>query len=76
MKATFFIIGRQAETRPYLLQREIDEGHTVAVHSYTHDYSQIYKSGDALEKDINKCNQVIEKITGKKSHLYRFPGGS
>ena len=76
VKATFFIIGRQAEIRPYLLEREIAEGHTVAVHSYTHDYGQIYKSASALEKDVEKCNDVIEKVVGARSKLYRFPGGS
>lgn len=76
VNATFFIIGRQAETRKYLIKREIDEGHTVAVHSYTHDYGEIYSSPDALLKDIEKCNEVIKSITGEYSHLYRFPGGS
>ena len=34
VKATFFIVGQSAETRKYLLRREIEEGHTVAVHTY------------------------------------------
>ncbi|MCD7729002.1 MAG: polysaccharide deacetylase [Clostridia bacterium] len=76
VKATFFIIGRQAETRDYLIKREIAEGHTVAVHSYTHDYNEIYSSPKALIADINKCNDVIYKITGKRADVYRFPGGS
>ena len=33
VKATFFIIGKNAETRKYLIRREIEEGHSVAVHS-------------------------------------------
>lgn len=76
VKATFFIIGLQAETRPYLIEREINEGHSVAVHSYTHDYKTIYKSCNSLERDVEKCNDVIENICGKRSKLYRFPGGS
>ncbi|MCD8373269.1 MAG: polysaccharide deacetylase [Clostridia bacterium] len=76
IKATFFIIGRQAETRDYLIKREAAEGHTVAVHSYTHNYSEIYSSPQALVKDIKKCNDVIYAITGKRSDTYRFPGGS
>ena len=76
VNATFFIIGKQAETRKYLLKREIDEGHTVAIHSYTHDYGEIYSSPEALIKDIDKCNEVIRSVTGEYSNLYRFPGGS
>lgn len=76
VKATFFIIGQQAERRDYLIRRETESGHTVAVHSYTHDYTDIYSSPKKLLADIDKCNAVIEKITGKRSDVYRFPGGS
>lgn len=76
VKATFFIIGQQAETRDYLIKREFESGHTVAVHSYTHKYGEIYRSPESLIADIDRCNAVIESITGKKSSIYRFPGGS
>ena len=76
VKATFFIIGQQAERRDYLIKREAESGHTVAVHSYTHNYSEIYSSPRSLIADIDRCNDVIESITGKRSDLYRFPGGS
>lgn len=76
VKATFFVIGKNAERRRHLLKRETDEGHTVAVHSYSHEYKQIYASPESLLKDIEKCNKIIEEVTGKKSSLYRFPGGS
>ncbi|MGN0817376.1 MAG: polysaccharide deacetylase family protein [Candidatus Coproplasma sp.] len=76
VKATFFIIGQNAESRRYLIEREHAAGHTVAVHSYSHDYKKIYASPEALLEDIEKCNRVIEKITGERSHVYRFPGGS
>jgi peptidoglycan/xylan/chitin deacetylase (PgdA/CDA1 family) len=74
--ATFFVIGKQAETRQYLIEREVAEGHTVAVHTYSHDYHSIYASPQSLVADIEKCNDILEKITGKRSKLYRFPGGS
>ncbi len=74
--ATFFIIGKHAETRKYLLRREINEGHTVAVHSYSHVYKDIYSSPEKLIEDIDKCNEVIKGATGRPSAIYRFPGGS
>lgn len=76
VKATFFIVGKNAEKRKYLLQREIDEGHTVGVHSYSHNYAEIYASPESLLRDIDRCNALIEEVTGSRSTLYRFPGGS
>ena len=76
VKATFFIVGTAAENRKYLLEREFSEGHTVAVHSYTHQYSSIYSSAANLIADIDRCNEIIKSVTGSYSTLYRFPGGS
>ena len=76
VKATFFIVGKNAELRKNLVKREIDEGHTVGVHSYSHDYNEIYTSTESLLKDVDKCNRIIKEVCGKPSNLYRFPGGS
>jgi peptidoglycan/xylan/chitin deacetylase (PgdA/CDA1 family) len=76
VKATFFIIGKNAETRPYLIEREHNSGHTVAVHSYSHEYSKIYKNPQNLLNDISACNDIIYKLIGTRSTIYRFPGGS
>lgn len=74
--ATFFIIGKQAEIRKYLIEREYAEGHCVAVHSYTHEYKKIYASPESLISDIDRCNKLIKEVTGEYSYVYRFPGGS
>lgn len=74
--ATFFIVGKHAETRKDILRRAYDEGHTLAVHSYTHDYKEIYKSAETLIEDIEKCNNLICSVIGEYTYLYRFPGGS
>lgn len=76
VKATFFIVGSAAEKRKYILEREFAEGHTVAVHSYSHKYNEIYSSPKNLLADIDKCNEVIKSVTGSYSTVYRFPGGS
>lgn len=76
VKATFFIVGTMAERRKYLIEREFAEGHTVAVHSYSHVYSDIYSSEERLLQDIDRCNRLIKEITGESTHFYRFPGGS
>lgn len=76
VKATFFIVGKMAERRKYLIEREFAEGHTVAVHSYSHVYHDIYSSVEKLLNDIDRCNELIHEITGEYSDVYRFPGGS
>lgn len=76
VKATFFVIGCNAEIRPYLLKRQVEEGHAIGVHSYSHIYKEIYASPEKLLDDIDKCNDVIEAATGFRSNIYRFPGGS
>lgn len=76
VKATFFIVGKSAKGREGIVRRAFDEGHAIGVHSFSHEYSKIYGSPAALAEDMERCNDVIESITGKRSGLYRFPGGS
>lgn len=74
VKATFFVTN-QFPGYVNLIKKEYEAGHTVAVHTYTHEYN-IYKSVDAYINDFDKMNDVIAKYTGTKSTLFRFPGGS
>ena len=74
-KGTFFVTYRYPEYAE-LISREAEEGHTVAVHSYSHDYSEIYSSASAFWEDFNKMNDLIEEYTGRRSNIFRFPGGS
>ena len=75
VKATFFTTSAYP-AYAYCMKKEAQAGHTVAVHSATHNYAQIYASEDAYWADFNRQNDVIEKMTGKRSTLFRFPGGS
>ncbi len=75
VKATFFVVGDRVAGREEVLKRIFEEGHTIGVHSQTHRYGEIYSSADALMKDADACAETIEKITGVKPHVYRFPGG-
>lgn len=74
VKATFFVTN-QFPGYVKLIKNEYQAGHTVAVHTYSHNY-KVYKSVDAYVSDFNKMNNVIEKYTGTKTRLFRFPGGS
>ena len=74
-KVTFFVTN-QYPNYAYLMKREHDEGHTVAIHSYTHKYDYIYSSLDNYFNDLNSMNEVIKQQTGEYSKIVRLPGGS
>ena len=74
VKATFFVIN-QSDSLNYLIKREYDEGHTVALHSSTHRYDLIYSSVDNYFNDLNTISNKVKNITGVESKIIRFPGG-
>lgn len=76
VKATFFLIGEYVEKYPEVAKRIVREGHTVGIHCYRHDYGVLYESVDSYLKDFQKAYDVIEKTTGVRAKLFRFPGGS
>lgn len=75
VKATFFIVSDRVAGREETLRRIAAEGHTLGVHSTSHDYSEIYSSDGAFLKDAAACAEVIARVTGVTPHVYRFPGG-
>ena len=75
VKATFFVIGRDEEYYDYY-KRIVDEGHTLGMHSYSHVYQDLYASVESFGDEIEKLNDLLYKVTGTKSSIFRFPGGS
>lgn len=73
IKATFFVTCNGPD---YLIKRMYDEGHTIALHSATHDYSYIYSSVDNYFMDLGRVSNRVKQITGFESKIIRFPGGS
>jgi len=76
VKATFFVVGKEDEAAEELLWEIVERGHSLGMHSYSHSYSEIYASVDAFAEDFSKLQQYLYDVTGVKSKLYRFPGGS
>lgn len=74
VKATFFVTNQFAAYQ-HLIAREAAEGHKVAAHTYSHNFA-IYSSVDSYFNDLEAINNVIEKQTGFRTNLIRFPGGS
>ena len=75
VKATFFVTGNNPKYN-YLMKRAREEGHAIGLHTYTHDYSRVYSSEKAFFDDLQKISDLVEKTTGERSKLLRFPGGS
>lgn len=76
VKATFFVTD-QGLTKGYddLIKRAYDEGHTIGLHSATHNYGYIYSSVDAYFNDLYAIQDKVKRITGYAPMIVRFPGG-
>lgn len=78
IKATFFVLGCNVKIFPETTKRIYDDGHFIANHGYTHVYSSIYSSKEAVLDEFNRCNDAVKQVLGEpeyNSHLFRFPGG-
>ncbi|MBR3199033.1 MAG: polysaccharide deacetylase family protein [Bacilli bacterium] len=73
VKATFFVTCKGPDE---LIKREYDEGHTVALHTATHDYSIVYASDESYYNDLQTVQDRVKRITGQTSMIIRFPGGA
>ena len=73
VEATFFVTMAGPD---YLIEREAAEGHTVALHTASHDYSVVYASVDSYFNDLQQVHDRVLNLTGIDSKIVRFPGGS
>ncbi|MDD6490815.1 MAG: polysaccharide deacetylase [Firmicutes bacterium] len=76
VKATFFVVGKTDDASVRAYQRIVAEGHTLAMHSYSHKYNEIYASKESFASDINELQEYLYQVTGLWPRFYRFPGGS
>ena len=73
VKVTFFVVNTSYIST---IQRAAQEGHTIAIHTATHKFQDIYASDEAYFEDLYQMQSIIESYTGQKPMLLRFPGGS
>jgi poly-beta-1,6 N-acetyl-D-glucosamine synthase len=72
VRATFFVIGQNAERHPDLVHRIWDEGHEIGNHTYTHpDLGAV--SPERLRLELNATQRVIESVLGRSTVLFRPP---
>jgi peptidoglycan-N-acetylglucosamine deacetylase len=75
VQATFFVIGREAERYPELLQRAVADGHLIANHTYTHPLLFCFLTPRRLRCEIEKGQEAIQKVCGHRPRYFRSPVG-
>lgn len=78
---TFFVVGAEVKGAGDMLKRAVAEGHSVAIHTYSHNYKQLYpgRSGNAanIMADYTKALTAVKGVLGPdySPRAYRYPGG-
>ena len=75
--ATFFLVGQEiTPEREQILKDMLAGGNAIGVHTYSHEQNEMYGSEELFFEDYKKAESAIEKATGQKPVLHRFPWGS
>lgn len=77
VKATFFVLGSTiTEEGEECLKEMVEQGHTIGIHTYSHNYKKLYASVEAYLEDFYQVYHLIYEVTGVKVNIFRFPWGS
>lgn len=75
-KAAFFLVGNYFETQPELVQRMVEEGHTVGNHTYSHPDMSAISDMESFKSELERTEALYKDITGEEMpKLYRPPQG-
>jgi polysaccharide deacetylase family sporulation protein PdaB len=74
VKTTFFVVGNWVDKYPHQVKALHEAGHEIMNHSDTHPH-MTKLSLDEMRREINRCNDKIEAITGVRPNLFRPPYG-
>ena len=75
VKATFFVTN-QYSSYQHMIKETARRGHTIALHTYSHKFNEVYASIDSYFADLQSIQDIVVKQTGKESTIIRFPGGT
>ena len=75
VKVTFFVTNQFPDYQ-HMIGEAHRRGHTIALHTYSHDYASIYSSESAYYNDLNKMKEICVNQTGVAPTIVRFPGGT
>lgn len=76
IKGTFFVLGNKSRFGIRMYREILRSGHRIGNHTYSHDYSKIYRSKKDFFADFYRMERFLHRIIGIKPRLFRFPGGS
>ena len=74
VRATFFVIGRDAGIAPARLRAAAGAGHEIASHSYAHDYALSRRTREEIAQDLALAERAIEDACGSRPRGFRAPG--
>jgi peptidoglycan-N-acetylglucosamine deacetylase len=74
IRATFFVLGQNAQKYPDLVHQIHAEGHQIGNHSFTHS-NLFFKNKAFLRKEILQTQKILETIIGTHSQYFRPPFG-
>jgi len=76
-KATFFLIGSQVcEENRDIIERIVEDGHTIGLHSNVHRFEKLYAGVDVCVQDFEAQYGLLKEEYGIDTRVFRFPGGS
>lgn len=84
IKGTFFVVGNtldKGDKAKELLKEEYNNGHAIAIHSYSHNYNLLYPNrsinADSVMGEFNKTLGIMKGVLGQdfNTNVFRFPGG-
>jgi peptidoglycan/xylan/chitin deacetylase (PgdA/CDA1 family) len=75
VRAAFFVVGRNAERWPRLVERIDAEGHLVGNHTWDHSHYGIFRRDEYWRRQVERTDRVIEQIIGKRPAMFRPPMG-
>ncbi|MGN1402033.1 MAG: polysaccharide deacetylase family protein [Bacillus sp. (in: firmicutes)] len=76
IKATFFVMANDSEVGMNGYKEMMERGHTIALHTFSHDYRDIYVSPDAFFRNISQLEAFLDDRFSIRTNILRFPGGS
>ncbi len=75
VRVTYFTVGRVCGENPEILQREYDQNHIIACHSFTHRNGHTLDEA-TLRSEVQQHTDLLCDIIGEPAALFRAPGGT